>query len=193
MLMAARMPRAQSLPLIAVHPGQQVVRQGEPGLGPWVVASGALLAMAVSADGRVLALEVIGPGDLVGEPDGCAAEASVRALRPSRLTPVAGCSIAPLVAARARRAAALARDLAWLDVPGRVESRLAELGDRFGRPVPGGVSLTLALTQDDLAALAGTSRESANRALRGLERSGRLSVQGRGRYLLHPQLQAVGR
>lgn len=190
--MAAQLPDPQPLPLIAVRPGQQVVRQGESGPGPWVVTSGALLASAVSAAGHVLALEVIGPGDLVGEPDGAAAEASVRALRPSRLTPVADPSIAPLVAARARRAAALARDLAWLDVRGRVEARLTELADRFGHVVPGGVALTLALTQDDLAALAGTSRESANRALRGLERSGRLSVLGRGRYLLHPRLRAIG-
>jgi len=191
--MAARMPRPQPLPLIAVRGGQQVVRQGEPGLGPWVVASGALLATAVSPDGRVLALDVLGPGDLVGEPDGCAAESGVRALRASQLAPVDARSIAPLVAARARRAAALARDLAWLDVQDRVETRLRDLADRFGRPVPRGVELTLALTQDDLAALAGTSRESANRALRALERAGRVSVMGRGRYLLHPALHTAGR
>ncbi len=184
--MAERMPRPQPLPLIAVRPGQLVVRQGEAGSGPWVAVSGALLATAVSADGHVLGLEVLGPGDLVGELDGCAAEASVRALRPSGLAPAAGASLAPLVTARSRRAAALARDLAWLDVSARVEARLRELADRFGRPTPGGVVLTLKITQDDLAALAGTSRESANRALRELERSGRLCVQGRGRYLLRP-------
>lgn len=191
--MAARIPRHQPLPLIAVRQGQQVVRQGEPCPGPWVVASGALIATAVSADGHVLALEVLGPGDLVGEADGRPAEAGVRALRPSGLSPMADASLTPLVAARSRRAAALARDLAWLDVPARVEARLTELAGRFGRPVPRGIVLTLALTQDDLAALAGTSRESANRALRALERSGRLSIQGRGRYLLHPQLRAVVR
>ncbi len=186
--MAARMPRPQPLPLIAVRPGQLVVRQGESGSGPWVAVSGALLATAVSADGHVLGLEVLGPGDLVGEPDGCVAEASVRALRPSGLAPVAGASLAPLVAARSRRAAALARDLAWLDVSARVAARLRELADRFGRPAPGGVVLTLKITQDDLAALAGTSRESANRALRELERSDRVCVLGRGRYLLrHPR------
>ena len=190
--MAARMPRPQPLPLIAVRGGQQVVRQGEPGLGPWVVSSGALLAAAVSADGHVLALEVLGPGDLVGEPDGRAAESSVRALRTCQLAPVDGCSIAPLVAARARRATALARDLAWLDVPARVEARLMELADRFGRPVSRGVELTLSLTQEDLAALAGTSRESANRALRALERAGRVSVTGRGCYLIHPSIHMAG-
>lgn len=189
--MTALMPRPHPLPLIAVRAGQQIVRQGETGPGPWVVASGALIATSVSADGHVLALDVLGPGDLVGEPDGCPHEASVRALRVCRLAPAGGPSIAPLVGARARRAAALARELAWLDVPGRVQARLAALADRFGSIVPGGIALTLSLTQDDLAALAGTSRESANRALRTLERSGQLSIIGRGHYVLHPQLHAV--
>jgi CRP-like cAMP-binding protein len=190
--MAAPMPRLQPLPLIAVRPGQAVVRQGEVGPGPWVVATGALIATAVSADGHVLALDVLGPGDLVGEPDGAAADTGVRALRPSRLTPMAGPALTPLVVARGRRAAALARDLAWLGVSERVEARLTELARRFGRAAPGGTALALPITQDDLAALAGTTRESTNRALRALERSGRLSIQGRGRFLLHPQLRALG-
>ena len=48
----------------------------------------------------------------------------------------------------------------------------------------------LALTQEDLAALCGTSRESANRALRALRDDGRVLVVGRGRFLIHPACRA---
>lgn len=184
--MAARLP--QPLPLVSVRGGHQVVLQGEPCPGPWVVEAGVLLASAVSPDGRVLALDVLGPGDLVGEPDGAQAEAGVRALRPSQLRAVGGSAVSPLAAERARRACTLARDLAWLDVGGRIERRLTDLAERFGRTVPGGVLVALPLTQEDLAALAGTSRESANRALRALQRGGRVTVVARGRYLVHRRL-----
>lgn len=183
--MAERLPRVREpLPLIAVHPGQHVLRQGELYAGPWVVESGALLASAVLDDGHVLALDVLGPGDLVGEPDGAPAEHGVRALGQGRLRTPQVAEAAGLAAARARRLAALARDLAWLDVNARVEGRLVDLAARFGRAVPGGTLVPLSLTQEDLAALSGTSRESANRALRALERAGRVTPAARGRYVV---------
>jgi CRP-like cAMP-binding protein len=89
-----------------------------------------------------------------------------------------------LLAVRAARAAATALDLAWLDVPTRVGRRLDDLAARFGHETPTGVRITLALSQDDLAALTGTTRESVNRALRGMERARRIMVEGRGRYVL---------
>ncbi len=183
----------QPLPLIAIRRGQHVVRQGEPFAGPWVVRSGALLATAISHDGRVLALDVLGPGDLVGEPDGAPAEYGVRVLRPGRLRPARPAERTDLASIRARRMATLARDLAWLDVPTRIEERLLDLAGRFGRPVPGGLLVALPLTQEDLAALTGTSRETANRALRALEREGRVSMKGRGRYVVGRSLQLVAR
>jgi CRP/FNR family transcriptional regulator, cyclic AMP receptor protein len=181
------------LPLIAVRRGQHVVRQGEAFAGPWVVRSGALLASAVSPEGHVLALDVLGPGDLVGEADGAPAECGVRVLRPGRLRAARPAERADLAAIRARRVAALARDLAWLDVATRIEERLLDLADRFGRPVPGGVLVALPLTQEDLAALTGTSRETANRALHALQREGRIAIAGRGRYVVGRSLRLVAR
>lgn len=192
--MAERLPRShEPLPLIAVRPGQHVVRQGESFAGPWVVESGALLASAVSDDGHVLALDVLGPGDLVGEHDGAPAEHGVKALRPSRLRTAEIAEAAGLEATRARRAAALARDLAWLDVGSRIQARLVDLATRFGMPVPGGTLVSLPLTQEDLAALTGTSRESANRALRTMEREGRIISAARGRYVVRVSLEAMTR
>ncbi len=184
--MAERLPRTREpLPLtLAVARARAVVRQGEAASGLWTVESGALLVTVVAPDGRTLALDILGRGDAVGEPDGGLSPATVRALRPCRLRPVPAAAQPGLLAARASRAAATALDLAWLDVPTRVARRLNDLASRFGRETPTGVRITLALTQDDLAALTGTTRESVNRALRGMERDRRISIEGRGRYVV---------
>ncbi len=64
-------------------------------------------------------------------------------------------------------------------VAGRVAGALLELADDFGQPVPGGTKLDVPLSQEDLARLAGTTRETcsstvAEFARRGLVRGGRL-------------------
>ena len=166
--MAERLPRSQEpLPLVPLRAGQAPIRQGERCASFWRVGSGMLIASAV------------------GEPCGEVSLITVRAIRPSRLEAVSGPAVAGLLAHRARRRETLACDLAWLGVDERVARRLDDLAVRFGRPAPGGLSIPFRLTQDVLASLAGTSRESANRALRRLVRAGRISVTDRGRYLVH--------
>jgi CRP/FNR family transcriptional regulator, cyclic AMP receptor protein len=181
----------EPLPLAIVRTGDVPVRQGESCRALWVVQAGLLRASAVSDDGRVLALDLLGPGDAVGEPDGAPSSWSVSALRASRLRPVRGASAIRPLAARAHRLSTLASDLAWVGVSTRVERRLRDLATRFGRPVPYGVLIPIRLTQEDLAALAGTTRESANRAVRGLIERGRVDVERRGRYVVRPPLRLV--
>jgi CRP/FNR family transcriptional regulator, cyclic AMP receptor protein len=178
------------LPLeIAIPPGRVVVRQGEPCGQLRVLTRGAMLMTAVEPDGRTLALDVLGPGDPVGDRPGAVSMAEFRALGPCRLRQAPESALAQmhLVGRRLDRLTLLARELAWLGVTDRVDHRLVDLANRFGRPGPGGTSVALRLTQDDLAALCGTSRESANRALRSLRDRGRVRLLGRGRYLVRDQ------
>lgn len=192
--MAERLPRvSQPLPLIAVRAGQRITRQGEPGPGIWLVETGALISTTVTPDGHPLGLDVVGPRDVVGEPPGHPSPCDARALKPCRLRPLPMHRAGELLAIRASRAAALAERLAWAGVEARVRWRLTDLAVRFGRPLSDGTLVALPLTQDDLAALAGTSRESANRAIRSLVRTGQIEVISRGRYVvLTPTLRAVG-
>jgi CRP/FNR family cyclic AMP-dependent transcriptional regulator len=190
--MAERRPRRSlPLPLILASSGREILRQGEICLEPRIVHVGALITIAVSPEGQALALGVLGPGDLVSGPVGVASTFSARALRPSQLRPAVGEDLGPLEAERSRRMAELACELAWLDVTTRIEHRLVDLAVRFGRPVGGGLSVPWRLSQEDLAALAGTTRESANRSIRRLVGTGRISVVKRSRYLVHPRLRLV--
>ncbi len=179
----------EPLPLLVLRPGQTPVRQGERCPGMWVVEAGVLRSFVVAPDGRELALDLALPGDPVGEPSGAPSPCTVRALRPSRLRVASPDVVPALLAARSRRLTDLACTLAWLDVTARVERRLDDLARRAGQPLDGGAkAVPIRLTQDELATLAGTSRETASRALQRLRRRGTITVHGRGRYVVHRPL-----
>lgn len=175
----------QPLPLeIGVPLGRAVIRQGEPCSRPMVVAKGAFYVSTVDDQGRVLGLDVVGPGDVVGDMPAVPARATAQALGACRVAPAPDRGLTALFNAREHRLWSFACQLAWLDVPGRVQHRLHDLAHRFGRPVAGGTLISLGLTQEQLAHLCGTSRESANRALRALVAEGRIQVMGRGKYVV---------
>jgi CRP/FNR family cyclic AMP-dependent transcriptional regulator len=180
----------EPLPLtFEVRPGRDVVRQGEPYPGAWIVRSGGLLMEAVDPEGRRLALDLLGRGDLVGGPPGWIAEASVRAKVPSWLAPAGPAALRDGLARRAHRSSGLACALAWDRVADRVARRFDDLAERFGRPVPDGRCVRLTLTQDDLADLAGSTRESVNRAIAELARRGRIAGEP-GAYVVRADSSA---
>jgi CRP/FNR family transcriptional regulator, cyclic AMP receptor protein len=177
--------RSDPLPLVTpVRSDHAIVVQGRPAPGLWIVETGILRMSTVRADGHELVLDLLGPGDVVGAPPDVVARATITAIRPVRLRLVTERTAAGPLAERAERMAALASDLAWLGVADRIERRLRDLAARFGWPVPGGVGIPFALPQSELASLAGTSRESANRALRTLIGEGRVGNPRRGRYVV---------
>lgn len=195
-MLARPMRSLQPLPRItAVRAGTVVVRQGEVSPPMRVVDRGAFVVEVVRHDGRRLVLDVLGPGDGLGWPDGAGehrvAQATVRALQPGRLRDPAPGEETGLLARRAERAARLATDLAWFDVPTRLFTRLRVLAERFGHPVPGGLQIGLRLTHDDLADLCATSRESVTRSMGELVRCGRVEVPRRGRIVVRQGLSAA--
>jgi CRP-like cAMP-binding protein len=175
-----------------VRPGREVIHQGEPYPDAWVVRSGALLMEVIDAEGRGLALDLLGPGDLVGGPSTWTAEASVRALVTSGLFAAGPIALRDGMARRARRAAWLACSVAWDRIADRVAIRLEDMAVRFGRAVPGGRCLELPLTQEHLAGLTGATRESVNRALAELAATGRVE-RTRGQYFVRTSPSALGR
>ena len=185
-----RSPQPLPLTLVLRQRGT-LIRQGALGDGVWRVDSGALRMSVVSGAGHELVLDVLGPGQGAGEVTGVVSPVTVRAMRPCRLSPVDPRAAADLLTIRAHRAAALAEEIAWLDVRTRIAHRLNDLAERFGRSVDGGRLILLPLTQDELAALAGTTRESANRALRSMVADRHIRIAARGRYVVLTRLQSI--
>lgn len=182
---------AEPLPLTILRPSQTFGCQGEPAPGVAFVEAGVLRVSTVAADGHELLVDLLGPAQSVGELSGLAT-CTVRALSPVRLRALTGTAAARALDERARRAVSLAADLAWLDVTTRIERRLRDLAARVGRPAPGGIAIPVRLTQDDLAAMVGATRETVNRAMRVLVARRAIEVARRGRYVVRTPLQLVG-
>jgi len=70
-------------------------------------------------------------------------------------------------------------DYMFTDVPGRVAKQLLRMGRRFGVQERGRLRVVHDLTQDEIAGLAGSSRETVNKALAVLARRGLIRVEGK--------------
>jgi CRP/FNR family cyclic AMP-dependent transcriptional regulator len=182
----------EPLPLTVVRIGQTPLRQGEACAAVWRIDSGLLSLDVVDPDGRSFLVDLVGPGDTLGVADGVGAPWTATAWRPTRLVELTGQAAAAAVAAQTTRVTWIAAGLAWFGVADRIRGRLTDLADRLGRPVPGGVQLPCALTQDELASMVGASRETVNRALMAMIRDGTLEVRGRGRYVVRAPLRVLG-
>jgi CRP/FNR family transcriptional regulator, cyclic AMP receptor protein len=167
--------------------GETLFHQGDDAGSVHVLLSGHVKVAQVTAEGREVILAFPGPGDLLGDLsaiDGQPRSATVRALEDVEALVLPGGGFRALLERRPRLALLLLRttiarlreadrqrvDYAVHDVVGRVARRLVELCDRFGAEREGGVDTGLAITQDELAAWAGSSREAVAKAM-GLLRS----------------------
>ena len=92
-----------------------------------------------------------------------------------------------LAASLARRVSDLHRSLTRalsLRLPERTLDLLVTLARNWGRSSGPGAGIEVPLTQEDLAAMLGATRESVNRAVRKLERTGAISRSGRSYVVL---------
>ena len=196
-----RLGRSRSL-----QAGQVLVPEGQRPPSIWVVEAGALSLGMTTRSGTRILLDIAGPGDVVGEQalidlddphapveDGpplpeCRALTATRVLdlSPTDVANALGRDAALsewFATSLARRVINLHRSLARglsLRLPDRTLDLLLALSSRtFGSPSDLSDRVGVPLTQEDLAAMLGVTRESVNRALRGLERAGAIRRVGR--------------
>lgn len=167
-------------------------RQGDPSSSLYVVSEGRIAIATQSGDGRESVIAVLEDGGLFGELplfDDAPRVADARALVDStvveleyepvrrilREQPDLLWIIVRLLVTRLRATDEALTDAVFLDVPARTAKRLLELaGDAD--------SFTLPLTQEELAAMVGASRERVNKAIATFIRLDWLELQGRNRY-----------
>jgi CRP-like cAMP-binding protein len=164
----------------------------------FVVDNGRIAIANRSPDGRESVVALMESGDLFGEMplfDGEARSAEARALEPSgllavpypalrtilRARPELLWGVVALLARRLRSTDAALADSVFLDVTGRTAKRLLELA---------GASETfvMPLTQEELAAMVGASRERVNKAIAAFVRLGWLTQSDR-QYRITDRIQ----
>jgi CRP/FNR family cyclic AMP-dependent transcriptional regulator len=176
--------------------GEVVFHRHDPADAVHLVTKGRFDVRVATPLGDEVALAIRGPGETFGElavmTEGDRS-ATVTALEPGETLVVRGSELRRLarrhpsidevlVRLLSERVAFLSERLVeayTVDAETRVARRVLELARVYGGTPP----VVIPLIQDDLAALAGTSRATVNRVLRNAERSGLVEL-GRGRTVL---------
>jgi CRP/FNR family cyclic AMP-dependent transcriptional regulator len=182
------------------RPRQRLFREGEPGDHVLAILSGRVKVSIQTRSGREILLAMKVPGDLVGELsviDGRPRSATAIALDPVEALVVPAPAFTEFVEGHPRIAVRLLHMLAEQirdadrrsldrdtgDITCRVARRLVDLAERLGEHRGSGVEITLTLSQDDLAAWVGATREATSRALARLRGEGCVTT-GRQRIVL---------
>jgi CRP-like cAMP-binding protein len=182
------------------HGGAIIMGQNEPGDALYILVHGTAKAVLFGENGREMTLSMLGPGDFFGEMallDGKPRSANVIAEKDSvmlvldRITfmnhlrdhPETALRLLEEMAARVRRANEIINNLALHDVSSRLIRTLMALGEEMGRLQDGGILITKRPTQQDLANMVGTCRETVSRALSSMARKGLIVSRGRSLFL----------
>jgi CRP/FNR family cyclic AMP-dependent transcriptional regulator len=194
-------PAAVSALTQQLHPidfprGHEVFTEGQPGDRLYIVVSGKVKIGRRSPDGHDKLLTIVGPSDMFGElsifdPGPRASSATtitaVRAVSMDRQTlrtwiadrPETAEQLLRILARQHRRTTDNLADLIFTDVPGRVAKQLLQLARRFGTHEHGALRVTHDLTQEEIAQLVGSSRETVNKTLSDFVQRGWIRLDGK--------------
>ncbi|MGV0739249.1 Crp/Fnr family transcriptional regulator [Mycobacterium syngnathidarum] len=173
-----------------------VFTEGEPGDTLYIITSGKVKIGRKSVDGRESLITLMGPSDMFGElaifdpgprTSTVTALTEVKAVVMSRAVlrswiadrPEIAEQLLRVLARRLRRTNDNLSDLIFTDVPGRVAKQLLYLAQRFGSRDGNALRVDHELTQEEIAQLVGSSRETVNKALSDFAQRGWIRVQGR--------------
>lgn len=177
--------------------GEFIFEQGEPGDPLYVICSGKMKVGCSSVDGREHLFSILGPSDMFGEmsmldpgPRMSTATAltDVEAVTTDRAMlrewiaahPECAEQLMRVLARRLRRMSGSRAEMVFTDAPGRIAKLLLRLAQRFGVQRDGAVEVTHDLTQDEIAQLVGSSRETVNKVLDDFTGRGWIRLQGKG-------------
>lgn len=164
--------------------GETIFHLGDPGDALFIVMAGSIKITLPADSGDEAILATLRPGDFFGELallDGAPRSATAVAIEATETyilprdqfrelvatEPVMREALLATLAAEVRRLTHHVEELHFLDITGRLASRLARLAAESGarRLADGSVQLAGPLTQGDLAAMIGCTRQSVNKLL----------------------------
>ena len=176
--------------------GGTVVSQDEPGDSMFLIMSGRVKVVIFGENGREVTLSILRPGEAFGEMslfDGKARSANCIAMEPTQLLvlsredllrhigahPRTALNLLGEMADRLRRADESIAQLALCDVNERLVFRLISLAREEGTESPEGLMVRRRPTQQELANMIGSCRETISRAFNQLARDGMIIPRGR--------------
>jgi CRP-like cAMP-binding protein len=184
------------------QPGAVIVGQEDAGDSLFVITEGRVKVVLYGDSGREVILSILRAGEIFGEMsllDNEPRSANVIAIEPTRAlvleraafvryvttSPHVALAILAELSQRLRRADRVIGNLALLDVYGRVARVLQDLARREAEQTDEGLLLRERPTQQEIASMVGTSRETVSRALSDFSRRGLIVMSGKQLLLRH--------
>ncbi len=180
--------------------GTMIFHKDQAGDALYLIETGRVRIFLPAESGKELTVNLHGPGDVLGELsllDGRPRSASAETLDDTSAftltrdefttyvtaNPQLAVAIIELLSNRLRHVTDYAESLAHLDVHARLARMLLEMAERYGVK-RNGVEIDFELTQADLAAMVGATRERVNRALADFRAQSLIELRGRKIVLL---------
>ncbi len=175
--------------------GDVILMEEESGSALFVIIKGEVKVVRIGDDGREVILSILGPSDIFGEMallDGETRSASVIALEQAELFmihrkdflallheyPSIAISLLRHLTQRLRRADALIKSLSLKDAYHRVGYVVLQFADERGRIKQGKVEVDNLPVQQEIANMAGTTRETVSRTFSKMEKLKLINVNG---------------
>jgi CRP/FNR family transcriptional regulator, cyclic AMP receptor protein len=196
--------RFDSMGVHVAFPSRTVVfEENQSGNGVFVVCSGQLKLSAISREGRTMILRLAGPGDVLGlgaTLNDLPYEVTAETIEPTQLKNVRRGDFMQFLEeysevgektskAMARQYNEVFLDARRLALSGSAAGKLAQLllewanSTACGKPE---LRFTMALTHEELANMAGTSRETVTRLLKQFERNSLITRHGASLTIVNP-------
>jgi CRP/FNR family cyclic AMP-dependent transcriptional regulator len=168
---------SRTLPMTTCHTGVRITSPDEEAERLYIVKRGRVRLYRLTPDGKQLTLDILDKGRVVGRMSWLGQEltdayaeaiedAVICSFTPDELRrlidrfPGIGLNIIRYLSDRLAASERERELMAFRTVEERLATRLLELAERFGRPSDGGVAIDARLTQQELADMIGTSRET---------------------------------
>jgi CRP/FNR family cyclic AMP-dependent transcriptional regulator len=181
--------------------GNIILMEDEIGSALFIIIDGKVKVSRLDETGREAVLSILGSGEVFGEMsllDGMKRSATCSALTDTEVLiiyrddflnllqkyPQIAISLLKEMAQRLRKADLQIKSLSLKDAEGRVGCVLILLADDLGKMYKGQVVVEEIPTQQDLANMAGTSRETVSRVMTKFEKQGLIKVEGRKLIIL---------
>ena len=184
--------------------GATVFTEGEPGEGFHFIRSGKVKVIKLAADGREHILNILGPGEVFAEVllfNDAPYPATVVAVEDSLVGVIRNRELEALLVQQPRLAVHIIRVMskkllyiqskvktfALADSQAKIAQTLEYLLERYGRQTGRGVEVALEINRQDIANMAGTTRETVSRVFRTLKDDGVLEDDERRIIVREPR------
>ena len=198
----------RSLNSISLKKNTLIFGKDSDGDGLYIIRSGQVKVVLQNEEGKEIILATFQPGDFFGEMsllDGRPRSANVFTTQNTQLLvlsrqslfqhieqyPTTGLKILMEMSSRLRRADEVIGNLVMLDAYGRVARVLIDLSEQQGEVTEEGILIKDRPTQQDMASMIGTTRETVSRILSDFQKRGLLSTEGKTIVLSHGFMEAV--